>query len=232
MKAGIVAALLLPACLGIAQTAQAPAAAAKVYTNPELHLTFTYPAELQPINPRAVNGESENSRFGTDPGGQQESVQSAACQKVLLSLGRVHDGAQGKLWATLTMVDVGPACIPAKTMKNRKAMDNLLMSLVTSGTQILGMMSLGPATAYMVQGHRMHFAGSQGQPVAKTDLQPSDVSQTIANFAVQVNDHIVSWRIEANDVNLLNRILASQVDFGAGPPQLLFPGQLQNDMQF
>jgi hypothetical protein len=229
---GTWAALALSAIAAAAQTPAAKVPATQTFTDAELHLTFTYPAALQPMDPRTVTGESENSRFGTQPDADSEGVQSATCRKVLLSLGRVNEGAQGRLWATLTMVDVGPACIPPKALKNHRAMDAILTPLVSSGTQILGMMSLGPESLYMIQGHRMHFAGSQGLPVAKTDLQPSDVSQTIANFAVQVNDHIVSWRIEANDTVLLNRILASQVDFGAGPPAPLFPGQLQSDSHF
>jgi hypothetical protein len=132
----------------------------------------------------------------------------------------------------MTVTDVGPACIPPKALQNPKRMDSLLNPIVNAGTQTLGMMSMGPPASYLIQGHKVHFAGSRGEPVAKSDLQPTDETQTIANFAVQVNDHIVSFRIEANDSGLLNRMLASKVDFGAGSPQPLFPGQLTNDMQF
>lgn len=214
--------------------AQAPVAkpAPQTYTNTELHLTFTYPADFQPIDPRSLSDLAANSRFGAEPEAEADTLESPACRKTLLSAGRVRQGAQGKLWGLITIVDVGPSCIPPKPLKNHKAMDNLLKLLVTGGTHVLGMMSMGPAVGYMVQDHKIWFAGSQGQPVAKSDLQPPDETQTVANFAVQVNDHIVSWRIESNDAGLLSHMLAGRVDFGAGAPQPLFPGQLTSDLQF
>jgi hypothetical protein len=183
--------------------AQAPAAKAppQVYTDADLHFTVSYPADLQPMDARAITGSAGNSRFNGDANAEADSLESPACRKTLLSVGRVIQGAQGsRQWGLMTVTDVGPACIPPKALQNPKRMDSLLNPIVNAGTQTLGMMSMG--------------------------------TQTIANFAVQVNDHIVSFRIEANDSGLLNRMLASKVDFGAGSPQPLFPGQLTNDMQF
>src|SRR5580700_1735059 len=215
--------------------AQAPAAKAppQVYTDADLHFTVSYPADLQPMDARAITGSAGNSRFNGDANAEADSLESPACRKTLLSVGRVIQGAQGsRQWGLMTVTDVGPACIPPKALQNPKRMDSLLNPIVNAGTQTLGMMSMGPPASYLIQGHKVHFAGSRGEPVAKSDLQPTDETQTIANFAVQVNDHIVSFRIEANDSGLLNRMLASKVDFGAGSPQPLFPGQLTNDMQF
>ena len=214
--------------------AQAPAAKAppQVYTDAALNFTVSYPADLQPMDARAISGSADNSRFGGDANSEADSLESPACRKTLLSVGRVIQGAQGKQWGLMTVTDVGPSCIPPRALKSPKRMDSLLNPVVTGGTQTLGMMSMGPPASYLIQGHKVHFAGSRGEPVAKSDLQPSDETQTIANFAVQVNDHIVSFRIEANDSRLLNRMLASKVDFGAGSPQPLFPGQLTSDMQF
>lgn len=212
--------------------AQAATASLRTYTNPELHLTIRYPAELQPMDPRALAGATNNSRFGPDSGENTDTPQAGACSKLLLSVGEVTGANGGNAWGTLTMIDIGSGCIPPKAQKSKKAMDTLLKQLVSGGTQVLGMMPLGAATTYMIQDHKVHFAGAQGQPVAKSDLQPTDQTQTIAHMAVALNDHIVLWKVESNNPGLLNRILASQVDFGAGPPQPLFPGQLQNDLTF
>jgi hypothetical protein len=204
----------------------------QVLTSADLHLTFSYPADLQPMDAQALADAASNSRFGSNSGENTDTAQPGACGKVLLSVGKVTQGSQGKIWGTLTMLDVGPSCIPPKALKSKKAMDNLLKPLVTGGTQVLGMMPLGEESDYLIQGHKVHFAGAQGQPVAKSDLQPAEQTQTIAHMAVALDDHIVLWKIESNNAGLLNRMLASQVDFGAGPAQPLFPGRLQNDLSF
>jgi hypothetical protein len=227
--------LLAAMAAGPVARAQATAAqgpAMQVVKDADLHLTFSYPADLQPMDARSLADATGNSRYGADSGENTDTAQPGACGKVLLSVGKVTEGAQGKAWGVMTMLDVGPACIPPKALKSKRAMDALLKPLVTGGTQVLGMMPIGVETSYLIQGHKMHFAGAQGQPVAKTDLQPAEQSQTIAHMAVAVGDHIVLWKVESNDAGLLNRMLASQVDFGAGEAQPLFPGRLQNDLQF
>jgi hypothetical protein len=228
---GLMAGLAVSAGAG-AQTGAPAAPAMQVFTDAELHLTFRYAADLQPMDTKALADATNNSRFGADSGQNTDAPQPGACSKALLSVGKVAQGPQGKIWGILSMLDIGPGCIPPKALKNKRAMDALLKPLVTGGTQVLGMMPLGTETAYLIQGHRVHFAGAQGQPVAKSDLQPAEQTQTIAHFAVALSDHIVIWRIESNSGALLNRMLASQVDFGDGPPQPLFPGQLQNDLTF
>lgn len=204
----------------------------QVLRDADLHLAFSYPADLQAMDAKSLADATGNSRFGADSGENTDTAQPGACGKVLLSVGQVTDGSHGKVWGLLTLLDVGPTCIPPKALKSKHAMDSLLKPLVTGGTQVLGMMPLGTENTYLIQGRKMHFAGAQGQPVAKTDLQPVEQSQTVAHMAMAVDDHILLWKVESNNSALLNRMLASQVDFGDGPPQPLFPGRLQNDLQF
>jgi hypothetical protein len=227
----------LLAAIGPATVARAQAPAAKdpttqVLRDADLHLTFSYPADLQPMDAKSLADVTSNSRFGEDSGESTDTAQPGACGKVLLSVGKVTEGSPGRTWGILSIVDVGPGCIPPKALRNKRAMDALLKPLVTGGTQVLGMISLGPESSYLIQGRKMHFAGAQGQPVAKSDLQPTEQMQTVAHMAVALDDHIVLWRVESNNAGLLNRMLASQVDFGAGAPEPLFPGRLQNDLQF
>lgn len=219
--------------------AQAPAAqtqtqspSTQVLREPDLHLTFSYAPDLQPMDAKLLADATSNSRFGADSDENTDTPQPGACGKVLLSVGKVAEGSHGMVWGLLTLLDVGPACIPPRALKSKKAMDNLLKPLVSGGTTILGMMPVGAETTYLIQGRKMHFVAAQGQPVAKTDLQPAEQMQTVAHIAVAVDDHILLWKVESNNAGLLNRMLASQVDFGAGEPQPLFPGRLQNDLQF
>jgi hypothetical protein len=208
-------------------------AAMKVYTNPALHLTFSYPAELGPRDATAVAAVGRRMMLGEDtspdqdqqsPGqespGQQKS--SGTCMKVLLSVGK--DGSGGQ--ESIALFDMDVRCLPAKALRNKKAMDNLLTILTTQGTTALGMMPIEEPMFYEIQGHRVRFAAAQGTPVTKGDLQNSD-AQEIAVAATAVSGHVLSWWIQAGDVATYNRLLRSQVDFGAGKAQALFPAGFQ-----
>lgn len=229
------------ACLSLASAAQTPARpsaeaqaaaphagapATQTFTNAELHLTFTYPSELKPMDPGTLPGAGRNAAFAGDPDAESDDLLTGHCSHVLLSVGKTAESREGGMWGSILLVAIEPACLPAKTLKSRKAMDNLLNPLVTGATQILGMAPVGPAAAYPVEGYRVHIAESEGQPVVKGDLQPNEAEQTMAVLAVQVNDHVLAWKIESNNAGLLNRMLASQVDFGLGTPQPLFPLQM------
>jgi hypothetical protein len=204
----------------------------QVFKDADLHMTFSYPADLQPMDARAVADASSNARFGANSDENADSTQPGACGQMLLSVGKVTQGSHGKVWGIMTMLDVGGSCIPPRALKSKRAMDALLTPLVKGGTQVLGMMPLGVETKYLIQGHKVHFVAAQGQPITKADLQPAEQMETVARLAVAVDDHILLWRVESNNPGLLNRMLASEVDFGAGPPEPLFPGRLQNDLQF
>lgn len=223
MRLGWVVLVLVPLAAG-AQTgapsqpaADAAAQGLRVYRNAELGLTFAYPAELQP---RAA---AEN---------EPEQPKPDACTRVLLSVatGRPAGGggadAERGPSGSIALSSIDGSCVPAKTLKNKKAMDTLLSGMTTEGTTLLGMMPVEDPVGYALEGHHAHFAASQGQPVTANALQPADGSQVIAVIAVFVNGHILSWRLQANTLDLFNRLLGSQVDLGTGTPQALFPAQM------
>lgn len=229
--------LLALGSVAAAQTS-APASKAKpvataTYQDPGLHFSFEYPAELHAMNPQDLPGPSRSARFSNDPDvGTNDNLESGQCSKHLLTLGETGAGPQGEAWASMTLVEIQPDCIPPKALKSKHAMELMLTPLVKAGTQVLGMMPMGPAVNYPVQEHRIYMAASQGQPVQATDLQTTQGTDSMAILAVQVEDRILSWRIESNSMRLFNRILASRVDFGPGTPQLLFPGHLGGDTAF
>jgi hypothetical protein len=211
----------------------APPPDTATYTNPELHFTFEYPAELHAMNPQDLPGASRTARFSNDPDvGTNDNLESGQCSKRLLTVGETGAGPEGKAWASISLVEIEPDCIPPKALKSRHRMDLTLMPLVHSGTQVLGMMPMGPAVQYPVQNHRIYMSAAQGQPIQAGDLQTLQGPESVAILATQVQDRIVSWRIETNSMHLLNRILAGRVDFGAGAPQVLFPGRLGGDTAF
>lgn len=235
MRSSLAPFLLAAMALTTAAWGQAPGAqgpAMQVFRDADLHLTFSFPADLQPTDAKSMPGASTNSRFGADSEESMDAGQPGACGKVLLSVGKTTKGSHGTIWGTLSMLDIQPSCIPPKALKSKRAMDSLLRPLVSGGTQVLGMMPLGTETVYLIQGHKVHMVAAQGQPVAKTDLQPAEQMQTVAHIAVAVDDHILLWKVESNNPGLLNRMLASQLDLGIGSPAPLFPGRLQNDLQF
>jgi hypothetical protein len=144
--------------------------------------------------------------------------------KVLLSVGK--NGDQAGALARIALFDVDVRCLPAKALRNKKAMDGVLASLATQGTTAMGLMPIEEPMHYEIQGHRVRFAAAQGTPVMKGDLQSAD-AQVIAVAATAVNGHVLSWWIEAGDLATFNHLLRSQVDFGAGQAQALFPAGFQ-----
>lgn len=206
-------AALWVAGLGFAAQAQAPTL--RTWKDPALQLTFTYPAELQPRDPATV------------PGG--------GCARVLLAAGLGTDpnepGAAPAApasvrWANLDLSDMGPECIPARVLKKPKTMDQMMSGLTEGATQTLGLMPLEQPLGYLLQGRHAYVAAAQGEPVSTDVVQPSNGAEVLAVIAVRLNDHVLIWRMESNDANLLNHMLASQVDFGAGTPQALYPGHI------
>lgn len=190
----------------------------QVYVNPELHLTFWYPAELKALDSAA---EERDPALREDSGTDPTALNSQACSKPLLALG--NGAGSGQRVDTITLLEVDPTCLPAKALKNRKMMQTLLRGLTSSGTTILGMMPVDQPAAYWIGEYPASFAEAQGEPVAKADLQPANNDQTLGVVAVAVRGYILTWRLEANNPELFSRLLASRVDFGEGKPQPLFP---------
>lgn len=207
----------------------APAPAAHTYTNTELHVTFAYPAELQPMDAKTLPGAAHNSVFGDDPDAESGNLLTGRCARVLLSVGQLPQSNAGGIWASVLMTAIDPNCIPPKTLKNKSKMDQMLTLATSGGTEILGLVAAAPPAAYTLEGYRIHFAQANGQPVMKGDIQPTDAREKIAVFAVQVNDQILGWKLESNDPALFNRLLTSPVDFGLGTPLPLFPLQSHGD---
>ena len=231
MKSALGWVLLAVSTAACAQTSAPPSTA--TYSNPELHFTFEYPAELHAMNPQDLPGSSRTARFSNDPDvGTSNNLETGQCSKRLLTVGETGAGPEGKAWASISLVEIEPDCIPPKALRSRHQMELMLMPLVHSNTQVLGMMPMGPAVQYPVQNHRVYMSAAQGQPVQAGDLQTLQGPESVAILATQVQDRVLSWRIETNSMHLLNRILAGRVDFGAGAPQMLFHGHLGGDTAF
>ncbi len=114
-----------------------------------------------------------------------------------------------------------PRCIPEKVLKNQKAANPFLKNVTKQGVTFLGMSPIEDPTFYPIQNHRVYFASAQGTPVTRTDVQAAG-SELTAVAATWINGEVLAWVIEADSVDAFNRLLASQVDFGAGKPQALY----------
>lgn len=229
--------LLLLGTVALAQT-PSPAREAKpadtaTYQNSDLHFSFEYPAELHPMSPQELPGSARTARFSNDPDvGTTDNLESGQCSRRLLTVGETGAGPKGAAWASLTLAEIEPACIPPKALKSKHAMDLMLLPLVRASTQVLGMMPMSPASSYPLELHRVYMSAAQGQPVQPGDLQTTQETESIAILATQVQDHILTWRVESNSMRLFGRILAGRVDFGSGTPKMLFPGYLGGDTAF
>jgi len=196
-----------------------PAPALQVYSNAELHLTFSYPAGLTPRDGAFAAAAARRMLYGEDA--ESERSQADACTTVLLSVGT---GTEGRgAWGRLGLLEIHGQCFPAKTLQNKKASQLLLRNLVKQGTTTMGMMPLDQPAVYLIQGRWASFCAAQGQPVSGGDLQSAD-QQLVSVVAVLVQSEVLGWVVETNDGAMLNRVLGSGVDFGTGKPERLFPG--------
>jgi|ERR1700728_823065 hypothetical protein len=238
MKLALCAILLGSVAVG-AQTAANPAGAAQMgatgsaatqtYTNPTLHLTFQYPADLAPRDAAAVTVVAKRMVYGADEEAEDPDHPKAdTCTEVVLSVGKGNEGsgAAAGVWVRVGVLDVDARCFPAQVFKNKKATDPLLRNLVKQGTTVMGMMPLEQPVAYVIQGHRANFCGAQGQPVTGSDLQTGE-EQMMGTVVVAIEGHLVGWVLETNDAATFNRLLGSAVDFGAGKPERLFPAEVR-----
>lgn len=223
MKSAALFALL--AAAAAAQTPRPPvtpapdSGPARLYSNPALHLTFSYPAELQPQDPNATNAAGQRMIFGENA--PPSATTPAPCTKTLLAVGTRPSGASS-LDASLTLFDIDLRCLPPKAAKSKSIMDETLRGFAAQAVTLLGMMPMGDIHHFLLQGRRAWFAASQGTPVAKTDLQTGQ-SEIMAAIAVEADGHILAWMFESNDLNFINRMLAGSVDLGVGPSQPLDP---------
>lgn len=236
MKLGWITTLLLsaaaagqagsPSTTGTGQAAAGPGN--RVYTNAELHLTFSYPDELVPADPATTSAAGQRIIYGEDTAPDSKPQNSPSCAKVLLSVatpgGSAPSTARGR--ASIALFDVDLRCLPPKALTNKKAMDNALSNLTSEGTTFMGMMPIEQPLFYQIQGHRVRFAAAQGTPVTRDNLQTAD-ALLIAVVATALEGHVLSWVLQSTDAAAFNRLLKSQVDFGAGKPQPLFPAQFQ-----
>lgn len=234
MKPRLIAAILVTVTAAAQSTANSPGtnqqqaaerAALKTYTNPELSLTFAYPAELQPLASSSVASEGRRLIYGEDTTSDSAGSKLPACMTPLLAVG-TGAAAESSAGAevSIALFEVDARCLPAKALKNQKAMDKFLENETQQGVTLFGLAPIEDPKFYLIEGHRMYFASAQGTPVTATDVQTAR-PELIAAVACSINGHVVSWMLEADSLEAFNRLLTSQVDFGAGKPQALYAGR-------
>ena len=224
MRFGMVL-LLTAAAAG--QTPGKPAAPAmRTYSDAALHLTFSYPAELTPADPKAATALGLRILYGEDAVEDAAKHQSASCLKTLLTVGE-----EGRVMARLTLFEIDLSCIPPKAAKKRKLMDQVLHGLAAQGNEVLGMTPIDEPVGFLLQGQHAFFASAQGTPVSSTALQTGEAEVT-ATVAVEVEGQdgerkILAWHLASSNAATFNRLLACPVEIGTGQAQALFPARVQ-----
>lgn len=227
MRVSLLSALLL-AAVAAAQTPGKPSAPAmRTFSDSALRLTFSYPAELTPMDPKTASALGQRILYGEDVAGDAAKAKSGTgCTKTLLAVEE-----EGKARAQLSLFEVDLSCIPPKAAKNRKLMDQVLRGLASQGNEVLGMTPMDEPVGFLLQGHHAFFAAAQGTPVSSGALQNGE-AQVTATIAVEVEGEdkqprILAWHVVSSESALFNRLLASPVDLGTGQAQPLFPAQVR-----
>jgi len=191
----------------------------QIYSNAALHLTYTYPVELKPVDGGFAAAATRRMVYGSDTGSDQGTADR--CVKVLMSAG---SGTEGKgAWVRLGVAGVDGRCFPPQVLQKKKATQMLLLNLARQGTTLMGMVALGAPVGYQIEGHWAIFCAAQGQPLSNSDVQTAE-AQMLGLAAVQTANGFLTWVIETNDAAMFNRLLGSGVDLGTGKPEELFAG--------
>ncbi|HEY1809325.1 MAG TPA: hypothetical protein VGG42_12225 [Acidobacteriaceae bacterium] len=222
--------ILLLTAMAAGQTPGKPAAPPmRIFTDSALHLTFSYPAELTPMDAKTATTLGQRIVYGEDGARDAEKVKSGAgCTRTLLAVG-ADAGPGGKAMARVALFEIDLSCVPPKAAKKRKLMDQVLNGLAAQGNEVLGMMPMEDPVGFLLQGRHAFFAAAQGTPVSSTALQDSQAEVT-ATVAAEVEDQegqpkILAWHVASSDAAMFNRLLACPVEIGTGQAQALFPAQ-------
>ncbi|MFZ0630667.1 MAG: hypothetical protein WA399_00870 [Acidobacteriaceae bacterium] len=227
MRVSLISALLLTAVAAGQTQGKAAAPATRTFTDAALHLTFSYPAELTPVDAKDAIALGQRILYGEDGVSDTKAIKSGAgCTRTLLAVGE-----EGRVMAQVALFEIDLSCVPPKAAKNRKLMDQVLQGLSSQGNEVLGMTPMDEPSPFLLQGHHAFFGAAQGTPVSATALQTSEAKVT-ATIAVEVEGQdgqpkILAWHVESSDTGMFNRLLASPVDLGTGPAQPLFPAQVR-----
>ncbi|MGA8532130.1 MAG: hypothetical protein WB622_20570 [Acidobacteriaceae bacterium] len=225
MRVGLISALLFTA-VAAGQTPGKPAVSAmRTFTDATLHLTFSYPAELTPVDPKVSTALGQRILYGEDGASDPDKVKSGAgCIRTLMAVGE-----DGRVTARLALFEIDLSCIPPKAAKNRKLMDETLHGLASQGNEVLGMVPMDDPVGFLLGGNHAFFAAAQGTPVSASAIQSSRGLVT-ATIAVEVlsrggQREILAWHVASSDAGTFNRLLGCPVDLGTGQAQPLFPAQ-------
>ena len=226
MRFGLV---LLLTAVAAGQTPGKPAAPAlRTFTDSALGLSFSYPAELTPMDARAATVLGKRILFGEDAGDSEKTKTGSTCLRTLVAVGEDQP-----VMARLALFEIDLSCLPPKAVKNHKLMDQTLQGLASQGNEVLGMTPLDEPAPFLLQGQHAFFASAQGTPVSETALQSSQAEVT-ATIASEVGgsvkggpSKILAWHLETNSGAMFNRLLACPVEMGTGQAQPLFPAQVR-----
>ncbi len=227
MRVGLMSALCLTAMAAGQTPGQSAAPAMRTFSESALHLTFSYPAELTPVDAKSAMALGQRILYGEDSASDSDKVKSGAgCTRTLMAAGE-----DGRVTARLALFEIDLSCIPPKAAKNRKLMDQVLYGLAAQGNEVLGMVPIDDPVGFLLGGHHAFFGSAQGTPVSATALQSSE-NQVTATIAVEAEGQdglpkILTWYVESSDSAMFNRLLASPVVLGSGPAQPLFAAQVR-----
>lgn len=185
--------------------------AQQAYINPQLGLSFRYPAAFNRETPAAV-AAYEGAVFALHPEADPTHIGADPCAPVLLTLGAnlerpIEVAKKGQpaivpTRGTLTLSEVSRTCFEKNALD-----DTTLASIVNATAKLDGMRPLGRVRNDLVVNSTVWWAASAGYNRNARGKRTADAGTTILGTAAAVvNGHILVWSITANDPELFNRL--------------------------
>ena len=200
------------------------------YSNAQLALTFTYPANLIARDPLEAEEAGHRAHFGQPGSTDPEHRKAMKCLHPLLLLStspgeetptlvpHPTPGAPAPPSATLFLSEFDRACA---TPANRA---NLVGDLAQDILHLPGINPIDKPIWYTVGQQKVHFAAGTKDVVSPLTLRPE--SLVFISLATEWNNHLLVWVIESNRLFLANRLARGAVAFGTQPPVPLLPFQI------
>ena len=201
----------------------------------DLALHFNYPVEMRLLDANADIESGHQNIYGVPGANDPEHLEAKRCARPLVDAELPADRAPqrpadlGGVWvddskeykesrrpepifAKIFMMEVARSCLPQPLQKNE---NGALASIALSLVSVPGMQLMPKPLWYETSKLKIHMNSGAGRPIINGQLASAPIM--IMSMAAQWRGHLLAWAFTSNDIEILNEITKSRVQFGDGP---------------